>query len=63
MPGVIMSVIGRPLSPPFHQMRGANHPAAARSLLFPALLTNCGHTRCLSPAGTKGNRLCFSAPG
>ena len=24
------------------------------SLLFPALLTNCGHTRCLSHVGTEG---------
>ena len=23
-------------------------------ILFPALLTNCGHTRCLSHVGTEG---------
>jgi RNA-directed DNA polymerase len=27
------------------------------SLLFPALLTNCGHARCLSHVGTEGNRI------
>ncbi len=27
----------------------------AMLILFPALLTNCGHTRCLSHVGTEGN--------
>jgi hypothetical protein len=27
---------------------------AILSLLFPALLTNCGYTRCLSHVGTEG---------
>jgi hypothetical protein len=27
----------------------------AMLILFPALLTNCGHTRCLSHVGTEGS--------
>jgi hypothetical protein len=30
--------------------------------LFPALLTNCGHTRCLSHVGTEGGLPGISLP-